>query len=249
VIDLKREIERELSLIDPPDLWDRIQAEAANDGDAAVLDLTAVRHRRRPSLWLAVAAVVVVLLALVGTLALLDEHETVDTTPATEVPVVPDPPGTDGALTILARGSDVELVLWGGPGLEQELGQTLNVDAVERDGVVTGEFRVNNLVVTLECADTNFSDGEIRLGGEVTDDPDGQGLAAMGGDVGVGDRVALVIREFGADGQDRVAFYGDDSASSCTELVESIRDYLDNGELTHIAAGDDIETGEGPWNP
>ena len=68
MIDLKREIERELSLIDPPDLWDRIQAEAANDGDAAVMDLTTARHRRRTSLWLAVAAVTV-LVALVAALA------------------------------------------------------------------------------------------------------------------------------------------------------------------------------------
>ena len=108
MIDLKHEIERELSLIDPPDLWDRIQADASNDGDAAVLDLTTARHRRRPSLWLAVAAVTV-LLALVGALALLDDHQTVDTTPATEVPVVPEPPTNDDGPTTLAKGEDVEI--------------------------------------------------------------------------------------------------------------------------------------------
>ena len=43
MIDLKHEIERELSLIDPPDLWDRIQADASNNGGAAVLDLTTAR--------------------------------------------------------------------------------------------------------------------------------------------------------------------------------------------------------------
>jgi hypothetical protein len=99
VIDLRHEIERELSRIDPPDLWDRIQAEASNERYAAVLDLTTARHRRRPSRWLAVAAVAV-LVALVSALALLDDDRTVDTTPATEVPVVPEPPTNDeGPLT------------------------------------------------------------------------------------------------------------------------------------------------------
>lgn len=91
MIDLKHEIERELSLINPPDLWDRIRAEAASDGDAAVVDLTTGQHRRRPSLWPAVAAVTV-LLAVVGATALLDDDPTVDTVPATEVPVVTEPP-------------------------------------------------------------------------------------------------------------------------------------------------------------
>jgi hypothetical protein len=99
VIDLKHEIERELSLMDPPDLWDRIRAEAANDGDAAVVELTTAQHRRRPSLWLAVAAVTV-LLAVVGLLALLDDDPTVDTTPATEVPVVPEPPTSVESLPV-----------------------------------------------------------------------------------------------------------------------------------------------------
>ena len=50
MIDLKHEMERELSLIDPPDLWDRIEADASNSGDAAVVDLTAARQRlRRPT--------------------------------------------------------------------------------------------------------------------------------------------------------------------------------------------------------
>lgn len=87
MIDLKHEIERELNMIDPPDLWDRIQADSSSNGDAAVVDLTTARHRRRPSLWLAVAAVGA-LLVLVGALAVRDDDQTVDTTPVTKGPVV-----------------------------------------------------------------------------------------------------------------------------------------------------------------
>jgi hypothetical protein len=82
VIDLKHEIERELSLIDPPDLWDRIQEDASNDGAAAVLDLNSARNRRHPARWLAVAAVVA-LLALVGVLAIQGDDDALDTVPAT----------------------------------------------------------------------------------------------------------------------------------------------------------------------
>jgi hypothetical protein len=100
VIDLKHEIKRELNQINPPDLWERIQADAVND-HAAVLDLTTARHRRRPSLWVAVAAVI--LLTLGGALAVLDDDQTVDTTPATEpthtpttLPSIPSIPLDDG---------------------------------------------------------------------------------------------------------------------------------------------------------
>jgi hypothetical protein len=97
VIDLQHEIKRELSLIDPPDLWDRIQADAANAGDAAVLDLSTARQRRRPSLWLVVAAVTV-LVVLVGALALLEDDPTVDTTPIDEVPTPISIPGWSGSV-------------------------------------------------------------------------------------------------------------------------------------------------------
>ena len=46
-------------------------------------------------------------------------------------------------------------------------GQTLNISAEEEDGEVTGEFRVTENVITLECADTD-TDGVVILGGEVT---------------------------------------------------------------------------------
>jgi hypothetical protein len=97
VIDLKHEIRRELDQIEPPDLWDRIEA------DAARLDLTVARDRRHHSVWLAVAAVTV-LVALVGALALRDDDQTVDTTPVTEVP---DPTTTTAPPT------------WSGPELDR----------------------------------------------------------------------------------------------------------------------------------
>ena len=50
-------------------------------------------------------------------------------------------------------------------------GQTLNITAEEVDGEVTGGARVTDVVVMIQSADTD-TDGEIILGGVVTDDPD-----------------------------------------------------------------------------
>ncbi len=66
---------------------------------------------------------------------------------------------SDDGSTTLAKGEDVELV--GNDGLA---GQTLNISAQEEDGEVTGEFRVTENVITLECADTD-TDGVVILGG------------------------------------------------------------------------------------
>src|SRR5262245_49303889 len=41
--------------------------------------------------------------------------------------------------------------------------QTLKVTAEEQDGKVSGEFRVNNVVVTLQCAGTGPYQRELRL--------------------------------------------------------------------------------------
>ena len=46
-------------------------------------------------------------------------------------------------------------------------GQTLNITAEEENGEVTGEFRVNDVVVRVDCADTE-TDGVVILGGAVT---------------------------------------------------------------------------------
>jgi hypothetical protein len=81
VIDLKHEIERELDMIDPPDLWDRIRADASDSYVAPALHLTAARRRRSTSQWLAAVAVVAAI-ALVGALTWLDDDQSVDTVPA-----------------------------------------------------------------------------------------------------------------------------------------------------------------------
>jgi hypothetical protein len=52
-------------------------------------------------------------------------------------------------------------------------GGTLNIDAKELDGVVSGEFQIGNVVVTIQCAGTRRSIGDLILGGVVTDNTDG----------------------------------------------------------------------------
>lgn len=63
---------------------EEIVRRAAGQGDAkaAVVDLTGSQYRRRPSRWLAIAAVMA-LFALVAALTLLDQDQTVVTTPVT----------------------------------------------------------------------------------------------------------------------------------------------------------------------
>lgn len=133
----------------------------------------------------------------------------------------------DGART-LAKGEDIELV-GAGEGLND---QTLNIDAVEKDGEVSGEFRITDNVVAIQCADTE-TDGVIVLGGK--------GIA--GPDVADGDLQALVIR---VGEPDSVALVGNDvGATSCAELVASIPDsmFADDGLFDELEDGDDIETG------
>ncbi|MFL6204227.1 MAG: hypothetical protein ACJ739_02670 [Acidimicrobiales bacterium] len=113
MIDLMHEIKRELDEIEPSDLWERIRAEAADDGAAATLDPTAAHARRRPTMWVAVAAVIA-LLALVGALAVLDDDQTVGTTPATQptrtpatlpsIPLDEGPPLRAGTYRVSSEG-------------------------------------------------------------------------------------------------------------------------------------------------
>jgi hypothetical protein len=137
---------------------------------------------------------------------------------------------SDNGATTIAQGKDVHFI--GGGGL---VGQTLNVTAEEQDGEVTGEFRVTDNVMTIECADTD-TDGVVILGG-----------AASGGpDVAVGDLVVLIIREGDPDRPDRAALLANENdAGSCTELLESIpTDELnDDSIFADVKAGDDVETG------
>ena len=130
-------------------------------------------------------------------------------------------------LTTLAKGEDVELV--GDRGLGA---QTLNITAEEENGEVTGEFRVTDNVIRVDCADTD-TDGVVILGGEATEGPD---FAA-------GDLLALIIRE---GDPDSVALHANDNgAASCTELLKSIPDDLltDDSNFVDVEDGYDIETG------
>lgn len=133
-----------------------------------------------------------------------------------------------GGATTLAKGEDVELVGDVHPGLGA---QTLNINAVEENGGVTGEFRVTDNVIRIDCADTD-TDGLVILGGEVTEGPD---FAA-------GDLVALIIRE---GDPDSVALRANDSgAASCTGLLKTIPDNLltDDSNFVDVEDGSDIET-------
>ena len=134
--------------------------------------------------------------------------------------------GDDGPTT-LAKGEDVEFV-----GTDGLAGQTLNVTAEEEDGEVTGEFRVTENVITLECADTD-TDGVVILGGAATAGPD----------VAVGDLLAMIIKE---GDPDSVALLANvDNAGSCTELLESIPEdqLIDTSPFADVEDGYDIETG------
>jgi len=74
----------------PEDLWARV-ALRANDRPAPVRSLIAAQHRRRRSPWIAVAAVAAVAALLAAAWMGLDDRQTVDTTPVTEVPTPPAP--------------------------------------------------------------------------------------------------------------------------------------------------------------
>jgi len=129
--------------------------------------------------------------------------------------------------TTLAKGEDIELV-----GDDDLGGQTLYIDAVEENGEVTGEFRITNDVITVECADTD-TDGVVILGGEVTTF---QNFPA-------GELMFLTIRE---GDPDSVALGNNaDNAASCTELVEAIPDegLTDDSNFDLLEDGSDIETG------
>jgi len=130
----------------------------------------------------------------------------------------------DDGPTTLAQGEDVELV--GDDGLA---GQTLSISAEEEDGEVTGELRITENVIGVECAETD-ADGVVILGGEAMSGGDFEGL------------LALIIRE---GDPDSVSLYGNDAgARSCRELLETIpEDVLtDRSHFVDVEADEDIET-------
>lgn len=143
---------------------------------------------------------------------------------------------TDDGPTTLAKGEDVELV-----GTENLGGQTLNIDAEEEDGEVTGELRFSDpggeVMVAVECADTD-TDGVVILGGTVTE-PDGTVTEPDDGEIwGL---VALFIRE---GDPDSVAVWTDEGENeTCSDLLTNRRDVLDDdSEFVDVETGSDIET-------
>jgi hypothetical protein len=140
--------------------------------------------------------------------------------------------------TTLAKGEDIELV----GGMESGLGnQNLDIDAVEENGEVTGEFRVTDQsgtqppnVFTVECARTDPEDDVVILGGSAND----EGLDWNGGFM-----MALIIVE---GDPDSVALYPNESATSCNELLDSIPEDPVTGHesgFVDVEDGSDIETG------
>jgi Tol biopolymer transport system component len=157
------------------------------------------------------------------------------------------PPTSVGATT-LATG-DVEITGLGFSGLS---GQTLSVDAEQRDGKATGEFRVGNVVVAVQCSGSTNGGRDLILGGVVTENVDGPGRLDET-TVAVGDLLALVIRHDDApDGRtQRVTLYqpslwygeqADEHAGSCTALVESVPPGLDGGFFDDVDGDGNIET-------
>ena len=137
------------------------------------------------------------------------------------------PPATEDDIRTIASGTDIEIE-GEGDGLPS---QTLNISVEESGGEVTGEFRITDIVNTVECVDTD-TDGVVILGGTVTDDA-GEGFA--------GALNALVIKDGDPDG---VFLYGNDvGATSCTELVASIpkADLTGDDAFFALEPGSDIE--------
>jgi hypothetical protein len=212
------------------DLWARV-VERASDDAAVVHELTvAPKHRRRPGVWLAAAAC---LLAVVAVATVVTAgRQSVDTIGPSESPTNP----TDGP-TLLAHGVGVRLVgPNGGPNSLER--QTLDINAQEENGQVTGTFKYYNdsfvlkVEVRVECADTDTG-GVVILGGRVTHDTE------RGGELG--EQQVLVINE---GNPDRVALIDFGKSGSCADLIQAGRNALRyQRNFVNVKAGSDIETG------
>jgi len=189
------------------------------------------RRSRPPTIRL--LAIAACLLAVVALAAIVTaERQAVDTTDPSNSPTqtTTAEAAADGPTT-LAEGEDIELLGGAASGLGN---QTLNIDAVEENGEVTGEFRVSEVVTRVDCAATD-TDGIVILGGEVT--------TGAPGFINPGDLQALIIKE---GDPDSVSLYANEAgAESCTELLESIPDALldDPTAFVPVEDGYDIETG------
>jgi hypothetical protein len=211
---------------------DRRSAKGGRVPNSALGEATEDRNMRLAAVATAASAIL-----LLGACSGDDDSSTTTTesSTTTQAPVA--------SPTTLAQGEDIELV--GGP--ESGLGnQTLNIDANADNGEVTGEFRVTDNVIRVDCADTlrvlrrpppgDSVDGVIILGGEVTEGPD---FAIAGQKV----LMALIIKE---GDPDSVSLYANEGgADSCTELLESIPDDLlaNQSNFVEVEDGYEIETG------
>lgn len=140
---------------------------------------------------------------------------------------------SDDGPTTLAKGEDVHFV-GSGPIAEQ----TMDINAQEEDGKVTGEAQFNSIAVSFECADTEI-DGLVILGGEVTA-PSADGTPARG------DLMAVLIREGDPDRLNVWIEGEDDDYGSCQGLLDAIppdERRADSNVFVDVEEGDDIETG------
>lgn len=204
-MELKHEIRRELELIDPPDLWERIQALALDEGFvASPVEIDAQRHTHRARGLLAAAAVTIVL-ALVGAVVLREDDQTVDTSPAADPSEGSERPTTQVDLADIAAGDRFRVA----------------------DVVVAIQC-----TATKSTPDSTMRD--LVLGGVVTENPEGRGTLD-GVSVAVGDLLAMIIREGPDDLGRRVTLYpatqwiGGAPISACDELVESVPTWVDGG--------------------
>jgi len=128
----------------------------------------------------------------------------------------------------LAKGADINFV-GGASGLSD---QTMDIDAVEEGGKVSGEatFTPAGLTLDLQCADTE-RDGMVIIGGEATADSDNPG-----------EWVAVVIGDGDPD-HVNVWFESDDDYGSCQGLLDAIPDDVLTTESSTLPDGDDIEVG------
>ena len=140
--------------------------------------LPGAQHPARSSRRLVAAAAAIALIAAAGTVVWFHNDRDRDV----GVTTAPDPDST----TVTTESAPTT----------PEAGGPLDLDAVEE----TEEFRVDNVVVTVQCTGTRGSTGsdpdrrEVILGGEVTDNQDGVAMID-GVNVAVGDLLALIIRE------------------------------------------------------
>ena len=134
----------------------------------------------------------------------------------------------DDGPNVIAKGTDVEL-----KGENDLGGQTLDIVAEEEDGAVTGEIRFSDVsgevVVSVECADTQ-TDDVVILGGTITEpEPGMSGL------------VALFIRKGDPDSVNVWLDLGE--SESCSDMLANTRHVLDTDSgFVDVLAGSNIET-------